>query len=271
MQWLRWWHNTASDPKWINVARKANANVGQVVSVWAALLEHASQATPRGGLADFHEEDTDAMYGYEPGTTFAIVRAMGERGVLDAETNSIARWDERQPKREDFSTERSKRHRNAVQRNATQVQRSATHGNAPDTDTDTEKRREEQTPPSGGGGGVGVETSDAPKVRIRIPDSWAMAGAEGPIAALADLYNPAWVQAAVNQAATKQVRGQPADLVGGILRRYAQQGGPDAPPTLKLATTPTASPETEEERKARLARWEAEEDAIRARNARKGA
>jgi hypothetical protein len=87
---------------------------------------------------------------------------------------------------------------------------------------------------------VGVETSDAPKVRIKIPDSWAMAGAEGPIAALADLYNPAWVQAAVNQAATKQVRGQPADLVGGILRRYAQQGGPDPAPTLRIAGQPPA-------------------------------
>jgi hypothetical protein len=96
------------------------------------------------------------------------------------------------------------------------------------------------SPPSGGGGGVGVETSDAPKVRIKIPDSWAMAGAEGPIAALADLYNPAWVQAAVNQAATKQVRGQPADLVGGILRRYAQQGGPDPAPTLRIAGQPPA-------------------------------
>jgi hypothetical protein len=96
-----------------------------------------------------------------------------------------------------------------------------------------------------------------------------MAGAEGPIAALADLYDPAWVQAAVNQAATKQVRGQPADLVGGILRRYAQQGGPDPAPTLRIAGSPTLAPETEEERLARLASYEAEELAIKARNAAK--
>jgi hypothetical protein len=121
--------------------------------------------------------------------------------------------------------------------------------------------KETRTPPSGGGGGVAVETSDAPKVRIRIPDSWAMAGAEGPIAALADLYDPTWVQAAVNQAATKQVRGQPADLVGGILRRYQANGGPDPAPTLRIAGQPPAmSPEE-------TARLEAEADARREKRA----
>lgn len=128
-------------------------------------------------------------------------------------------------------------------------------------------------PPTGGGGGAGeIQTRSEPRGIVRIPDSWAMAGAEGPIADLVDRYGAEWTQAAVDVAIAKGTRSNPAAFVGGVLRRFQAQGGPDATPTLKLATAPALPPETEEERLARLARWGAEEDAIKARNAaRKGA
>jgi hypothetical protein len=65
--------------------------------------------------------------------------------------------------------------------------------------------------------------------------------------------------------------GAPWPYVVSIIEKWPNGIPLESQPTLKLATTPTAAPETEEERKARLARLEAEEDAIRARNARKGA
>lgn len=54
--WFRWHHGTVNDPKWRVVAARAsaklsrNVTVGHVLSVWASMLECASQANPRGTL-----------------------------------------------------------------------------------------------------------------------------------------------------------------------------------------------------------------------------
>ena len=47
MNWFRWYTGTATDPKFLVVARLAGQNVAAVVAVWAMLLERASDAGER--------------------------------------------------------------------------------------------------------------------------------------------------------------------------------------------------------------------------------
>lgn len=112
MEWFRWYHGAISDPKWPLIARKSGQNIGTVVSIWAALLEFASQAENRGSASGFDCETVDALYGYEDGTTETVCNAMKRHGLL-SETHVIVSWSKRQVKREreDNSNERVKRYR----------------------------------------------------------------------------------------------------------------------------------------------------------------
>lgn len=82
MEWLRWYHGAISDPKWPLIARKSKQNIGTVVAVWAAILEHASQDEERGSIDGFDPEAIDALYGYEDGTCKAVVDAMVDKGLI---------------------------------------------------------------------------------------------------------------------------------------------------------------------------------------------
>jgi hypothetical protein len=146
MDWLRWWHGTVTDPKFQWVARKSGQGLGNVLAVWAALLECASNATQcnedatRGNVASFDCNDFDVLLGLEDGDVQKIYDAMTQKKLI--ENDRLSQWEARQPKREDAgnpstgalsSTERSRLYRekqrkneidatqcNAMQRNATQ-------------------------------------------------------------------------------------------------------------------------------------------------------
>lgn len=111
MEWFRWYHGAISDPKWPLIARKSGQNIGTVVSVWAAMLEFASQSEDRGSVEGFDCEQIDALFGYPDGTTESVCNAM-KRHVTD-ETGFIVSWEKRQVKREreGSSTERVRAHR----------------------------------------------------------------------------------------------------------------------------------------------------------------
>lgn len=162
MDWLRWWHGTVNDPKFQRVARMAGASAGEVIAVWACLLERASSVTQRdaavtrGSVTGFDCDDHDVLLGFEEGRTARIIAALVDRGLIV--DGRIARWDERQPKREDSSAARTRAYREkkratqAVTQGDAQVTQSnasETHGDAPDTDTDTEKSNNPLSPPSG--------------------------------------------------------------------------------------------------------------------------
>lgn len=161
MEWFRWYHGACSDAKWPIIARKAKVSVGVVVSVWAALLEYASQDDERGSIEGFDGETYDALYGYEDGTCDAVLNAMMEKGLICG--GCICAWRKRQPVREreeSTNAERQRRYRerkrqeNSVEtvtdgdgdvtpRNVTGVTRNAvTPCNA--SVTPPEKSREEQ-------------------------------------------------------------------------------------------------------------------------------
>lgn len=112
MEWFRWYHGAASDPKWPIIARKSGQNIGTVVSVWVALLEYASQGDERGSIIGFDCETVDALFGYPDGTTETVCNTMRNKGLID-HSERIVSWSKRQPQRErdDSSTERVRRFR----------------------------------------------------------------------------------------------------------------------------------------------------------------
>ena len=121
MDWLRWWHGTVTDPKFQRVARMSGASVGEVLAVWACLLECASAVpecdanvttrdaerdgrdasvteTPhvsRGDVTGFDCDDHDVLLGFGDGKTAAVVAALTDRGLIVG--GRLASWDERQP------------------------------------------------------------------------------------------------------------------------------------------------------------------------------
>lgn len=135
IDWFRWHHGSVTDPKFQLVAKKSNARFGDVIAIWAVVLEMASQDSDRGNVGQIDFETLDYMLGAEEGTAIRILDAMTARGLIVG--NRIAAWEKRQPKRErenDNSTERSKAFR--------EKQRHATPCNANETQ---ETPREEES------------------------------------------------------------------------------------------------------------------------------
>lgn len=99
--WLRLWHGTVTDTKFLWVARRSGARFGDVMAVWLALLEEASQADERGDVSGFDAESFDCLLGADDGETLRIMQAMGAKGLI-GEDMRLAGWDRRQPEREDL-------------------------------------------------------------------------------------------------------------------------------------------------------------------------
>ena len=94
--WLRLWHGTISDTKFLWVERKSGVRFGDVMAVWLALLEEASQADIRGDVSGFDAESFDFRLGDEEGVTLRVLQAMGAKGLI-TEDMRLAGWDRRQP------------------------------------------------------------------------------------------------------------------------------------------------------------------------------
>lgn len=114
--WFRWHHGTVNDPKWRVVAARAsaamsrNVTVGHVLSVWASMLECASQANPRGTLQGWDDEDVGAGLGIPTDEVIAIREAMQGKTLEDGE---LTGWKRRQPKAEDTGAAVRKREQRA--------------------------------------------------------------------------------------------------------------------------------------------------------------
>lgn len=94
MEWFKWFGGASNDPKFHVVARKTNQPMGFVVTVWAMILERASEAEDRGSIAGFDCEAADVVMGMPDGAACAIVEAMRAKGLIDGDR--IYRWEERQ-------------------------------------------------------------------------------------------------------------------------------------------------------------------------------
>jgi len=206
--WLRLWHGTVSDNKFLWVERKSGARFGDVMTVWLALLEEASQADDRGDVSGFDAESFDFRLGDEEGLTLRILQAMAAKGLI-GEDMRLSGWDRRQPIREDSgnpetgalsSTERSRLHRQRrkaqseaeTQRYATQcndAQRDATHATA----RVDESRGEEisPSPPTARDGEFPMDLSWEPS--DHFPTLARQAGAPAPTAEAVAEFRSYWI------------------------------------------------------------------------------
>ena len=136
MDWFRSWHGAPTDNKWLLIAKRAGVTPMMVSAVFWALLDYASQQEERGSVAGFDAETYAMWAGCDETEVIAIVNAMRAKGVItDGET--LAAWEKRQPRREDDSSERVRRHRDKQRQsvtddNVTQCNDTVTHCNAPD-------------------------------------------------------------------------------------------------------------------------------------------
>lgn len=144
--WLRWHHGTVADPKWRVVAARAakalsrDVTVGHVLSVWAAMLECASQASSRGELDNWDDEDIGVCLGISTAEVMAIREAMQGK-TLDG--CSLTGWNKRQIKSEDpTAAERKRAQRDREKASVTKRDIVDCHGAS--RSVTTEERREEE-------------------------------------------------------------------------------------------------------------------------------
>lgn len=159
MAWFRWHEGTSSDPKFHLIARKSGQPVAFALAIWAMLLERASAAEVRGDVSGFDCESADAALGMPDGATQAIYDAMVAKGmVVDGR---IAKWEERQPVREDEnSTQRVRefraRKKETQETRCNEVKRQETQCNEVKRQETPDKIRKEYIkpplPPHAGGG-----------------------------------------------------------------------------------------------------------------------
>ena len=112
MNWLRWYHGSVTDPKFATVAQRAKTSRANVISVWAYLLETASQTNKRGDVTRCDAEDAAMALDLEKGLVEAIFDAMRKKRLI--ENGRLAGWDKRQPKREDSNRERTRVYRDRL-------------------------------------------------------------------------------------------------------------------------------------------------------------
>ena len=135
--WFRWHHGCVTDPKFRVIALRCvtSVTVGHVLAVWASMLEYASQASPRGQIEGWDDEDCATLLGFATEQVCAIRNAMQGKTLNG---NTLIAWNKRQPKRNDDSKDRV--------RNFREKQRDVTQSNAEkrtvtlETETETEKK-----------------------------------------------------------------------------------------------------------------------------------
>lgn len=133
MSWLRWWEGTVTDPKWRVIAARSKRPVGDVIAVWAFLLEEARRND--GALPELDYEIIGACLGYEPEHVEAIIDGM--RAKNSVSDDGITNWRKRQPKREDDSRARVAEWREKQRANAA-CNAPVTRGNAPEAEAEAE-------------------------------------------------------------------------------------------------------------------------------------
>lgn len=97
--WFRSWHGAPTDSKWIAIARRIGVAPAIVSAVAWALFDHASQASHRGTVSNFDFETYADVMEVPEETIRAIYAGMESKGIIT--DGRLAKWDKRQPRRED--------------------------------------------------------------------------------------------------------------------------------------------------------------------------
>ena len=134
------WHGMPNDDKLRVVTRRIKQPMAITVALWAYVLDYASQSEDRGSIEGVDYEAAAICLDLEEETVAAFFGACADKGmVVDGR---VTNWEKRQPKREDSSSERVRKHRKKQEGNATK--RNVTQCNAPDTDTDTDTEKKKE-------------------------------------------------------------------------------------------------------------------------------
>lgn len=140
--WFRSWHGAPTDQKWGMVAASVGCKPAEVASLAWALMDYASQAAERGSIKGFGVRLYSFSSGTDKTTVDLIMSEMADPEVGFIDGDRLKSWDKRQPKREDNSSERVKKHRERQKTAENDEERGETQGNAPEE----EQSREEDTP-----------------------------------------------------------------------------------------------------------------------------
>lgn len=125
MQWLRLYHGTSKDPKLAACARKARCLRAEVVAVWVFALEHASEATDRGSVADLTAEIISVTFDMDEEVVQTILNQFRERGMISGDR--IAAWDKRQRRTDDVADRVRKHRKKAKDSDETDVTETQNH------------------------------------------------------------------------------------------------------------------------------------------------
>lgn len=119
MDWFRSWHGAPTDSKWLLIAKRSETQAGFVSAIVWALFDFASQnSADRGSVEAFDTETYAAFSGFEEATIKRVIECLKEKKLII--NGHLASWEKRQTKRDDNSTPRVQKHRNAMKRNVTQ-------------------------------------------------------------------------------------------------------------------------------------------------------
>ena len=170
IDWFRWWHGSVSDPKFGAICVRAKCSLSEVLAVWVALLECASQSANRGDISDCPHDEIAWTLRIDVDLVRTICEEMEARGLVSQ--GRIVSWERRQPVREDAiedgsktSTERSREHRERKKTDATQCNADATpqirvdkekevNQHPPTPSANTGDNKKESASPVGSAGGV---------------------------------------------------------------------------------------------------------------------
>jgi hypothetical protein len=217
MDWFRWFTGSTTDPKFQIVARKSGQNVASVLGVWAMLLERACQSADRGAVDGFDCEGADVILGLEDGAACSIVEALKDKGLILAER--IAKWEARQPKKEDPTAAERKRTQRERERSVTERDDTVGHDMSRDV---TQGHAESQpvTPCHDRGDKIREEKKEESPLTQTLPPQ-----TDTPVAA------PVGAEHAQDQDAfyltrrKRKLRGQRLDAFNRFWRAFAYQKG----------------------------------------------
>ena len=118
MDWFRSWHGAPTDPKWLLIAKRSETQAGFVSAIVWALFDHGSQnSDDRGNVEAFDTETYAAFSGFDETMIKRVIQCLKDKNIIV--DGHLAAWEKRQTKREDSSTLRVQKHRNAKKRNET--------------------------------------------------------------------------------------------------------------------------------------------------------
>lgn len=162
MDWFRWYNGSTRDPKFGLIAKRVGTSTAEVIAVWAAVLEAASESSQRGNAGEIDFDALDFLLGLQEGRAAAIYAEMVGKGLVRDDAQ-VSKWEKRQPKRErddPDSYERVKafreRKRHETPSNADETLRNASETPCNAKETLEEKREEKKEhPPTPRKRGVG--------------------------------------------------------------------------------------------------------------------